>query len=359
MLIFTEAAAGPVAAHVLGDLGGEALGAGQVEDGRPRMRTGGDDRRANLLAGSESHSRRPAVADVDRDDLGVGAHRRAGGLCRARDGLADRPHPADHLAPDTRHAVELAERVVQQVVGGAGRSRAGPDADHAARGDRALHRVVLEPVVEQVADRHGEDPDQVVHVPLGEARPPGGLAHQGGDVEGVARPERGRLAQEHRPQEIRRSLEQVLEVRVHLTVLARMCRDRGGGLLGLVEEEDRPIGRHRRIGGVERDRPVAEVVQPEVGDDLRLQHRDDVGGPRDPGSRPDLLGHARTAENRSPLEHDHVEPGARQIRGGGETVVPPAHDDRVVARGRWPRGGRCAGSGGAGRRLDGGTLPDH
>ena len=53
----------------------------------------------------------------------------------------------------------------------------------------------------------------------------------------------------------------------------------------------------RGIGRVERDRPVAEVVQPQVGDDLRLQHRDDVGGPRDPGSRPDLLGHARAAED--------------------------------------------------------------
>ena len=115
-----------------------------------------------------------------------------------------------------------------------------------------------------------------------------------------------------------------------------MSADGGGGLLGLVEEEDRPVGRHRRVGGIERDRPVAEVVQPQVGDDLRLQHRDDVGGPRDPGSRPDLLGHARAAENRSPLEHDNVEPGVRQIRGGGETVVPPAHDDRVVARGGGP-----------------------
>ena len=66
-------------------------------------------------------------------------------------------------------AVELAERVVEQVVGGARGVGAGPDADHAGRGDRALEVVVLEERVEHVADGHREDPDQLLDVALGHA----------------------------------------------------------------------------------------------------------------------------------------------------------------------------------------------
>ena len=154
-----------------GDLLGEVLGAGEVEDGRLRVGAGGDDRRPELLAVGERDPDDPAVADVDRGDLGVGADLGAGRLGRAGDRLADRAHAADHLAPSARDAVDLAERVVEQVVRGARRARPGPDADHAGRGDRALEPIVLEPVVEQVGDRHREDADQVVDVAAAE---PGG-----------------------------------------------------------------------------------------------------------------------------------------------------------------------------------------
>ena len=83
------------------------------------------------------------------------------------------PMPPLHVAPRALHAVQLAERVVQQVVGGARRARAGPNADHAGRADGALERVGLEPVVEQVADRHRHHAEQLVHVA---AREPGGAA---------------------------------------------------------------------------------------------------------------------------------------------------------------------------------------
>ncbi len=88
------------------------------------------------------------------------------------------PMPADHLTPAARDPVDLAERVVEQVVGGARRSRPGPDPDHAGRGDRALEPVVLEPVVEQVGDGHREDADQVVDVAAAEPGGPRSLAEQ-------------------------------------------------------------------------------------------------------------------------------------------------------------------------------------
>ena len=137
----------------------------------------------------------------------------------------------------------------------------------------------------------------------------------------VARPERRRLAQHHRAQERGGAVEQVLEALVDLAVAFRERRDRGGGARRLVEEEDRPLGCERRIRGVERDRAIAVVAQPQVRDDLRLQHRDDVGGARDPRPRPDLLGDAGAAEDRR---------GARASRPAGR---------RGPGRRRWS--GRC------------------
>ena len=175
--------------------------------------------------------------------------------------VADRAHAADHLAPGALDPAALAERVVEQVVGGAGRPRAGPDADHAARGGRALEPVELEAVVEQVADRHREHADQLVDVALGEAGHARGLAQQRGEVAGRLRPERRGLAQHHRLDEPRRAIHQLLELGVVLGVVLGVAGDRLGGVLDLVEEEDRPLLGERDVRGVERDRPVAEVAR--------------------------------------------------------------------------------------------------
>ena len=56
-----------------GHLVGEVLGSGEVEDGGLGVGAGGDDRGADLLAVGEGDPDDPAVADVDRGDLGAGA----------------------------------------------------------------------------------------------------------------------------------------------------------------------------------------------------------------------------------------------------------------------------------------------
>ena len=144
-----------------------------------------------------------------------------------------------------------------------GRPRPGPDADHAGRGDRALEPVELEVVVEQVADRHREDADQLVDVALARSRPcgrPRAAARRGrpGAFEpsaGGSRSIIGRTKSRGRGQ-------QLLEPRVGLgVVLASSCAIEAAVLLDLVEEEDRPVGGQRGVGGVERDRAVAEVAR--------------------------------------------------------------------------------------------------
>ena len=150
-------------------------------------------------------------------------------------------------------------------------------------------------------------------------------------VAGALRAERGRRAQHQRAQEARHAREHLLELRVAQRVAGREPGDRLARPLGVVEEEDRhAVRRDRAEGRVERDRLVAEVAQPQLLDDLRLQHRDDVGGARDALARPHLLGHAGAAEDVAALEHAHAQARAREVGGGGEPVVAAADDDRVV-----------------------------
>jgi hypothetical protein len=53
---------------------------------------------------------------------------------------------------------------------------------------------------------------------------------------------------------------------------------------------------------------------------------------RDALAGPQLLGHARAADDVARLEHARPQAGALQVRGGGEAVVPRLHDDRDEVR---------------------------
>ena len=68
---------------------------------------------------------------------------------------------------------------------------------------------------------------------------------------------------------------------------------------------------------------VAVALQVEVRDDLGLQHRDHVGGARDAGAGPDLLGHAGAAEDLAALEVDHPQPGPGEVGAGVRPLWPP------------------------------------
>ena len=129
---------------------------------------------------------------------------------------------------------------------------AGPDPDHAGRGDRALQVVVLEQAVEPVADRHREDADELLDVALGHPRDPARLLEDPGDVGGRLRAERRGLADHHRPDEVGGHEQQLLELAVVDRVLLAEAGDRLLGLDDVVVEDDRAVGGHRRVGGVER-----------------------------------------------------------------------------------------------------------
>jgi hypothetical protein len=68
----------------------------------------------------------------------------------------------------------------------------------------------------------------------------------------------------------------------------------------------------------------------EVVDDPPAQQRQRVRARRRAHAGPQLLGHARAADDLAPLEHEDVEPGARQVGGADQAVVARSDDDGVA-----------------------------
>src|SRR3546814_4471993 len=95
--------------------------------------------------------------------------RDASARARARHRLRHRAHPADRMAPLARLAVHLAEHMVEQHIGAAGRVGAGIIADYRVKAEHRLDRVALEKTVEHLAGRTRE---QIERVALGLDRQP-------------------------------------------------------------------------------------------------------------------------------------------------------------------------------------------
>ena len=89
----------------------------------------------------------------------------------------------------------------------------------------------------------------------------------------------------------------------------------------------------RRERAVEGQDVEAVAGQVELADDLRPEQRHDVREDREAEAREDLLGHRRAPEHVPALEHDRLQPRAREIGGAHQAVVAAADHDRVVALG--------------------------
>ncbi len=122
--------------------------------------------------------------------------------------------------------------------------------------------------------------------------------------------------------------------------------ERGRGalaVLGVDQHAARRVGGQRRVG---RDPSPAEPhLQAQLVDDALRQQADEVGVARqarvDAGPR--ALRDRRPADVVAALEDEHRAPGARQVGGGDEAVVPAADDHDVVSgvarhqsANRWP-----------------------
>jgi hypothetical protein len=82
----------------------------------------------------------------------------------------------------------------------------------------------------------------------------------------------------------------------------------------------------------------------EVTDDLRPEQVQHHCRGREPEPGHEFLGHTGAAENVTRLDDDDAQPGAREVAGGDEAVVPCAHDDHVGAARRTHRGASNTGA---------------
>ncbi len=91
-----------------------------------------------------------------------------------------------------------------------------------------------------------------------------------------------------------------------------------------------PVIERKEVRDAALDDAQPMLGEPQVGDDLRIEQRDRVGGDRIAEARMKLLGDRCAADDAAPFQHDDLEPGHRQIGGADEAVVPASDDDRVV-----------------------------
>ncbi len=68
----------------------------------------------------------------------------------------------------------------------------------------------------------------------------------------------------------------------------------------------------------------------EVADDLGPQQTHHIRENRESEARENLLADRRASDHRTPLEHQYPAARPGEVRGGHETVVAGADDDRVI-----------------------------
>ena len=262
------------------------------------------------------------------------------GGARARHRLGDRPHASARVAPNALLAVGFAEAVMKQHIGCACRIGAGVGSDDAVEAEERLDRLALEPLLEKIAGRAGEDRDQI---PLAfnaeraqahrDPRRAGELA-ESRDEPASGRDIGRRLVRE-RAQDVGQAREPRLVGVETLGVGRREFRHLGLGV-SRRRLQIAPVGQGEEVGERAIDDPEAKAPKIEVADDGRVEQRDRIGGDRIAETRMKFLGRRRAADDRAALQHEDLQPGRGEI-GCGDQGIMAASDHRDVRHGFRPR----------------------
>ena len=139
------------------EVGGQRRRIDEPLEGQLRMEARDDGARLEPLAASVTTPvARPLRVTISATPASVRISTPRSSQARAI-ACGDRAHAADRVAPRALAPVRLAEAVMQQHVGGARGVGARVGSDDAVEAEDRLDRIALEPVVEQVARRAGED----------------------------------------------------------------------------------------------------------------------------------------------------------------------------------------------------------
>jgi len=141
----------------------------------------------------------------------------------------------------------------------------------------------------------------------------------------------GRDRLDQRPQHAPQPLERADELGIVARVGGREEADRRGGALDVPVQDDRRAARGRRERAhVGRDPAQPALLEAQLARDARAER---TGVVRERDEAEAILGgfgDGRAADHGAALEHHALDPGARQIARGDETVVPGADDDHLA-----------------------------
>ena len=138
----------------------------------PGIDIGGDGGAAHDAPVREHDAGGPALLDQDLAHRRTGLDLHAMARRRPRHGLRDRAHAADGVPPEAFLAVHLAEGMVQEDVGGAGRVRTGVVADDGVEAEPGLHQLAFEPAIEVIRSRFREQVEQRAQIFRGQPAQP-------------------------------------------------------------------------------------------------------------------------------------------------------------------------------------------
>ena len=289
--------------------------------------------RRDPLARGRDDAGGAAILDQDLADRGGGADFDPASGAGARHRLGDRAHAADRMTPRAPPAVHLAPAMMHEHVAGSRRIGAGIGSDDPVEAEDRLDRIALEPLVEDIAGRTGEELDKIA-LPfepertqavcdfgcVQEAREAGGEALSGREIG-------GRLERE-RAQDVGQALEPRLIRREPFGVAGGEFRHLrpGAPRPGL---EVAPVGQGEEIRQRALDQLEAVAMEVEIADDCRAQKRDRIGGDGIAEAGMEFLRRRGAADLSAPLEHRDFEAGGGEIGGGDQSVMAAADDDHV------------------------------
>src|SRR5258708_3082873 len=154
---FAGRAAKFVAADAFEKIGREFAGIEKLFESEVRVDAGRDDVGGEFSTILKSDAASAAVLDQNFDDRSFGANFDASFTGSIGDGVRDGARTAAAESPGTERAVDFAHVVVEENVGGAGRTNAEECTDDTGSGHGGFEDIGFEPLVEKIGGAHGHE----------------------------------------------------------------------------------------------------------------------------------------------------------------------------------------------------------
>ena len=242
------------------------------------------------------------------------------------------------MAPGPGHAGRLAEDMVEQHIGGAGRVGAGIMADHRVEAEQRLDQRVAEIALQDLRCRAGEEIDDVTL--LLQPQPADAAAqlqqrHQVGETAAGI----GRGAQQPLADDAHHRIERGRVTAIGFRIGGRMAGDFALGQSAPAGQQIITLQRRQEIVDPAQHDLEAVLIKPHVADHFRLEQPDRIAGGGIAEAGIEFLGHRGAAHNAARFQHRHLQPARGEIVSADQAVMPRPDDQDVAA---FPRSAHSA-----------------